>query len=295
MPERQHCMEARKRWALDPRLCRAALRLFWFAASVAAPSAANGQFEALGGRTAGARVLVIGTYHMSSPGLDVINIAAHDVLAPQRQNEIAVVAAKLAAFRPTKVAVEIPWGRDSTSNGLYRRYLAGTHTLDRTEMQQLGFRVAKLAGLPRVYGVDYPLRLTASGVMVQALMGGQPEIATAVQQLTTRLVPEAESLMRHASVSEILATLNSPRADSAHGIYMAALRVGTDTNYAGATMTARWYERNLKIAANVLRTIDSPSDRVLVIIGAAHAPILRELLARVPGVRLAQPVADVLR
>lgn len=239
-------------------------------------------------------MLVIGTYHMSSPRLDVINIAAHDVLAPQRQNEIAQVAAKLAAFRPTKVAVEIPWGRDSTSNALYQRYLADAHTLDRTEMQQLGFRVAKLAGLPRVYGVDYPFRVTASGVMVQALMGGQPEIATAVQQLTTRLVPEAESLMRHATVSDILATLNSARADSAHGIYMAALRVGTDTSYAGATMTARWYERNLKIAANVLRTIDSPNDRVLVIIGAAHAPILRELLAQVPGVRTVHP-RDVLR
>jgi hypothetical protein len=75
---------------------------------------------------------------------------------------------------------------------------------------------------------------------------------------------------------------------------MAALRVGTDTSYAGATMTARWYERNLKIVANVLRTIESPNDRVLVIIGAAHGPILRELLARVPGIRVIPP-ADVLR
>jgi pheromone shutdown protein TraB len=59
-------------------------------------------------------------------------------------------------------------------------------------------------------------------------------------------------------------------------------------------MTARWYERNLKIASNVLRIIDSPSDRVLVIIGAAHGPILREILAQVPGVRVIPP-ADVLR
>jgi hypothetical protein len=101
-------------------------------------------------------------------------------------------------------------------------------------------------------------------------------------------------MMKHATVGEIIGALNSARADSAHGIYLAALRVGSDTSYPGANVAARWYERNLKITANILRVIDSPTDRVLVIIGAAHAPILRELLERVPGVRVV-PVADVLR
>jgi hypothetical protein len=101
-------------------------------------------------------------------------------------------------------------------------------------------------------------------------------------------------MMKHATVSEMVAALNSARADSAHGIYLAALRVGADTSYPGATATARWYERNLKITSNILRVIDSPADRVLVIIGAAHAPILRELLERVPGVRVV-PAAEVLR
>jgi hypothetical protein len=75
---------------------------------------------------------------------------------------------------------------------------------------------------------------------------------------------------------------------------MAALRVGADTSYPGATMTARWYERNLKIASNVLRLIESPNDRVLVLIGAAHGPILREVFSRVPGVTLI-PAGDALR
>jgi len=40
--------------------------------------------------------------------------------------------------------------------------------------------------------------------------------------------------------------------------------------------------------------IDAPSDRALGLIGAAHGPILRELLERVPGVRVV-PTASVLR
>jgi hypothetical protein len=180
------------------------------------------------------------------------------------------------------------------SNSLYRRYVAGSHTLDRTEMQQLGFRVAKAAGLPRIYGIDYDLDVNLASVMVWALTHGQPELASAAQSLTSRLLAEADSVMKHATVAEIIAALNSPRADSAQGIYLAALRVGADTSYPGATVAARWYERNLKITSNILRVIDSPSDRILVLIGAAHGPILRELLERVPGVRVV-PTASVLR
>lgn len=266
---------------------RNVLASLWMLAAV--PAIGGAQFAVLGGRTAGAQVLVIGTYHMSNPGLDAISVRADDVLSPRRQGEIDQLADKLAQFRPTKVAVEIPFGRDSTSNALYRRYLGGSHALDRTEMQQLGFRVARRAGLPRIHGVDYDLDVNVAAVMVWALTHGQPELATAAQSLSARLLAEADSMMRNASVGAIVSALNSARADSAHGIYMAALRVGADTSYPGATMTARWYERNLRIASNILRLVESPSDRVLVIIGAAHGPILRELLARVPGVRVVPP------
>lgn len=252
------------------------------------------QFTALGGRTAGAQILVIGSYHMSNPGLDAVSVKADDVLSPKRQREIDELVTRLASFRPTKVAVEIPFGRDSMSNALYRRYMQGTHTPDRTEMQQLGFRVAKTANLQRIYGVDYNLDVNLGGVMIWALTHGQAELASAAQSISATLLAEADSMMKHATVSEIISALNSARADSVHGIYLAALRVGADTSYPGATVAARWYERNLKIASNILRVIDSPTDRVLVVIGAAHAPILRELLERVPGVNVV-PAASVLR
>jgi hypothetical protein len=257
-------------------------------------TAARAQFSALGGRTAGAQVLVIGTYHMNNPGLDAINIKADDVLAPKRQAEIEQLAAQIAEFRPTKVAVEIPWGRDSVSNSLYRRYVAGSYQLDRTEMQQIGFRVARAARLPRIYGVDFDLDVNVAAVMVWALTHGQPDLASAAQSMSARLIAEVDSVMKNATVGEIIRTLNSARADSAHGVYMAALRVGADTSYPGATMTARWYERNFKIASNVLRLVESPQDRVLVIIGAAHGPILREIFDRVPGIQLVRP-STVLR
>jgi len=45
-------------------------------------------------------------------------------------------------------------------------------------------------------------------VMVWALTHGQPELASAAQTLTTRLVAEADSMMKYATVGEIVAALN---------------------------------------------------------------------------------------
>src|ERR671922_18561 len=56
-----------------------------------------------------AKIMLLGTFHFHDPGLD-----AHrpkftlDVFSERRQREIADVVERLAAFAPTKVAVE-PW------------------------------------------------------------------------------------------------------------------------------------------------------------------------------------------
>src|SRR5437867_12175399 len=59
-----------------------------------------------------AEVLVLGVYHMANPARDVFDMQADDVLAPQRQQEIAELAAVLKKFQPTKIAVEAASGED---------------------------------------------------------------------------------------------------------------------------------------------------------------------------------------
>ena len=49
---------------------------------------------------------MLGTYHMASPGRDIFNMQADDVLAATRQAEIVQVIEVLRRFHPTKVAVE---------------------------------------------------------------------------------------------------------------------------------------------------------------------------------------------
>lgn len=44
-------------------------------------------------------------------------------------------------------------------------------------------------------------------------------------------------------------------------------------------MTSNWYERNLKIFANLTRIADAAGDdRILLVIGVGHCKILRQLV-----------------
>ncbi|HWW62148.1 MAG TPA: DUF5694 domain-containing protein, partial [Thermoanaerobaculia bacterium] len=98
-------------------------------------------------------VLVLGTYHMNNPGRDIVNTQVDDVLAPKRQAEVATLIEALAAFKPTKIAVERSTD-DARIHKDYAAYLAGTHELTRNEIEQIGFRLAKELGHKDIYGVD---------------------------------------------------------------------------------------------------------------------------------------------
>ena len=92
-----------------------------------------------------AEVLVLGVYHMSNPGRDIFNTQADDVLAPERQEEIAQAITALSRFHPTKIAVEGDFSDNHIPKN-YTDYLAGKHELTRNEIEQIGFRLAKELG-----------------------------------------------------------------------------------------------------------------------------------------------------
>ena len=55
----------------------------------------------------------------------------------------------------------------------------------------------------------------------------------------------------------------------------ALVHIGKDADYTGTDHLTEWFKRNLRIYTNIIRTIDSNNDRVLVLIGAAHINLLR--------------------
>jgi hypothetical protein len=246
-----------------------------------------------------ARLMILGTYHFANPGLDAKNVNADDVLAPRRQAEIEELTEKLAAFKPTKIMVEAPHG-DGSVQKAYKAYLAGTHKLEHDETQQIGFRLAKKLNLPRIYPIDFPMRM--SGLRSDEVDDNwRPKPAPAPPGSTQALaapapaeLTEEDRLLRASTITEIFLRMNDPaKVEARHADSYLELLLPEDSAaiYARSDYFVNWYKRNVRMFANVARYTKFPDDNVLVIAGSGHLKILRDLARDAPYFCLVEPNA----
>jgi hypothetical protein len=231
-------------------------------------------------------ILVLGTYHMANPGHDIHNMQADDVLSPKRQQEIAQLIEVLKRFQPTKIAIEAEVGSQRVGQE-YSDYLAGKYTLSRNETNQVGYRLAKELGHKAVHPIDVDGEFPWQRVVNYAKANGHAEGLDAINASWGTLVKETGDFLQSHTVLETLQFMNSdPRVAKDVGLYYAAARFGDPSEYAGPDLLAAWYQRNIRIYCNLVKLIESPNDRVLVIYGAGHLGWLRQDIANDETVRL---------
>ncbi len=245
------------------------------------------------------KVLLLGTFHFAYPNLDVFSSEEKvDMLSARRQAEIAEVVDRLVAFGPTKVAVEARLEDDANLNQEYRGYRAGAVELKVGERHQLGFRIADRMNLASLFPLDeWGRPYISEQELMDYARRKLGDAATGLSEmelwfsLHEAFMPEygkhhtayADQVLVKSTLRECLLLLNSDEyLSTSHGMYLS----WRDSSPGDYTMpdyiTSWWYGRNLRIFANLKRITESPDDRILVIYGAGHIPILKHLVACSP-------------
>ncbi len=216
-----------------------------------------------------AEILVLGVYHMANPGRDIFNSQADDVLAPKRQAEIAQLIEVLKKFRPTKIAVEAdPWG---PRVGQYADYLAGKYKLTRNEIDQVGYRLARELDHKSVYLVDADGEFPYPRLVNYAKASGRTKDLDAINNEFGAMVKAQNEFLASHSVMETLLYMNADdKVAVANGLYMRMAHLSEPGDWAGPDLVSDWYRRNMRIFGNIMRLVDSPNERILVIYGSGH-------------------------
>ena len=237
-------------------------------------------------------VMILGTYHMANPGADLHNLKADDVLVEKRQTELAAVAAGLAKFRPTKVAVEQPADNGAPAKlAKYHDYLDGKLADSRNEVVQVGYRLAKAVKLPDVYGIDVDGEFPFEAVQTFAA-DGHPQLAKRLEQLGSdvdRMLKELDATLKAGTVSSGLRFMNEPtRIVEGNAFYSSLLEYGAGNDQPGAALLTAWQSRNNQICARLVQ-LAAPDDRIVVLYGSGHAFLLRRCVQDMPGYKLIEP------
>jgi len=249
------------------------------------------------------KVMLVGVFHFANPGLDSYKeVFPFDPLSSEHQDEIEDVVSSLQKFGPNKIGLEYPAKQDARMDSLYRQYLNGEYTLGINEKYQLGFRLAK--GIDKVHGIDargrnFETLQNMSNAEYDSIEHSLVSLGMREKPQTKIWYPTYEkryryedSLKAELPLKEYLMFLNdSSNLSHEHGIYLVdsfKLGIGEKDNYFGPDMYTRWYNRNLRILQNIYRIIDGPEDRVLVVIGSGHLPLLQQMIEASPELELVQ-------
>lgn len=229
-------------------------------------------------------VMTLGTFHFNFPNLDVQQIDRADqidVLEPKYQAEIEDIVRDLLKFRPTIIVIERQPDWQVRVDSLYQEYVRGRYRLNRREDEQIGFRLAKAAGLKKLYCVDEwgkfnenVSRIVEGTDSVQAERFESYYHHNPDSLLKTRIKPTFKSggLKR-----ELLLINDSRKIRESLGDYLVGIfKYEVNPNdFLGVDFeTGRWFNRNLRIFRNIQRIEASPNDRIVVIFGSGHLNLL---------------------
>lgn len=226
-----------------------------------------------------ARVMLIGMFHFANPGLDLVKTGVIDVMTQPNQAYLDGLAARLADFAPTDVLAECSPAEQPKYDQHFKDYLAGSFELPTDETFQIGFRVAKQAGLSGVTCFDE----SEIGWNAQPMFDymathdtqAKQDIEARIEALTASTIQEQSSL----SLVQLLQLFNDPTRDAANkALYLSTNAVGAGDGFAGADASASWWHRNFRMYANIQKAA-APGRRVLVLAGQGHTAILKDLLA----------------
>lgn len=262
------------------------LALLWLAA--AAPLLAQNSTPAP------IEVMTLGTYHFANPGHDLHNMKAESVLTPSRQAELEDVAARLAKFQPTRIAVEALSDRADFSVEEFAGFTPEALATNPDERVQIAYRLATRLGHKTVYGIDEQSETVDyfpfEKVEKFAKGHGEEAILARLQEGVEKQVKELEAAQKNTPIRLLLAQMNEPaRTRSDHDqFYYGVLALGDKQEQPGAELNAAWYLRNAKIFAK-LTQVAQPGDRLLVVFGAGHSFWLRHFVEHTPGYTLVEP------
>lgn len=233
-------------------------------------------------------VLLVGTFHFGYPNLDAHKIAKEDqvdILSESKQKEVLELVEYIARFRPTKIVVE-----GGLNSGYllrrYERWQNGKATLRAEEIDQLAFRLLDQFNLDTLYGCDapgltYDMEQSADSLifvnyLAEVFADYDWQSDDPMDSLYRSWYEQSVKYSVELPLLEYFKYINSEEAiKRTYGAYLIGdFKLG---EFRGADALALyWYSRNLRIFRRIQRINASPEDRILVLFGAGHIPILKE-------------------
>ena len=223
------------------------------------------------------KIAILGTFHFGATS-DYTAVQMDSFFFDKRQKELDELVSKIKEFNPTKIMVEWEPGTKDSLDYKLNKYLNNEFSLRQNEIYQIGFRLAKETGITESFPVDYQMDL-GDDKLVEYLneIDKFSEFISLISDVTKVATADTEYLKSH-SILGYFREMNSVERDNFNrNIYLDKLaKISTESGNPLLAYVSKWYMRNIYIMGHMDRHIQQ-NNRVLLLIGAGHKPILKDL------------------
>lgn len=237
------------------------------------------------------KVMILGTFHFNDGGNDAYKPKfSVNIKSAERQAEVKQLVQLLEKFKPTKVTIENMPQRQPFHDSLYTEFINARYEPGPNEIYQVCYRLAAMMGHKKLYTIDAPARGFDKELNIDSFAVAhrqQQYVDSFYLKMFFALYAKDDSLKSVLPLRTILAYQNDPeRLRLGLGHYLIGdFKVAADGYYPGADGATYWWNRNLRIFSNILRlAAESKEERIFVMIGAGHLPILRFLAMACPEI-----------
>lgn len=243
------------------------------------------------------QILLIGTFHFENPGLDVAKINTFNVMSDKSQKELENITTKIKNFDPDKIFVEWNYKEQDRLDKFYAKNTDSLLHKNADERVQIALRSAKKLSHKKLFAIDYK----EASFPYDSLMKGMKEanqLDLIQKNLDEMAALEKDQNQKNAkySLTELLINYNTKEYNSKdmNWYFETANKAGKTDNFVGAYLVSEWYRRNLYMYSLIQKMTESKDDKIMVLLGAGHAGMLREFIAHDPTFELVE-LAAVLK
>jgi hypothetical protein len=243
------------------------------------------------------QVLLFGTFHFSNPGLDAHKPKyTFDVFSEKGQKELNEVLDRLAEFKPTKIVIEKTSSDQKGIDEWFEGYKKGNFNKNPNESLTVAFALAKRLNHTKVYGFDAQQRwlpdLPESNEEWKTkakAMGMEDRLTSKTYEKFSAMYKAQDEIKEGMTLRQRLLMMNHPDSIRlSHGAYFfwANFEIADGKEFPGPDgFISAWHNRNLRMFSTIQRIASDPNDRILVVVGAGHIPILQHCVQTCPTMK----------
>lgn len=238
-----------------------------------------------------AQVMVVGMFHFNEK-----------MLSENNQENLKTLLKTLSNYKPTKVVLELEPAMSKKINENYSAFLKDSFDISNryNEVYQIGFKLAEQLKHDRVYlfdnqtefigslgnfrDADDPFSFQKFSDYAQSNDNGF------YNRYEKELIGTFDAnlkLLNDLPPYERIVLMNSDKHTkiNAQRMHMYELRVGIQKNWVGPDWVGRFYQRNLRMAGNILKIME-PKDKILILVGDNHKWALDGMFNKIPDIDL---------